>query len=167
VSVADAITNIWPTTEATLTEKVPTYGSAKQAAIEYAIALLWSTSAAGEPVPGVDEVNALSPLVVQYIAELAVLHMIPLARDFYMDGMLSQSLQVTSGAASGTETFYDKVAVLDRLEGRLRRDIEARSVLIGSLISPTQPATDLAAGDTPQVCDVPGLASARTWLGVR
>jgi hypothetical protein len=165
MTVSERVTQHWPRTEELVRKDfAATYAAAKSTAIADAIETLWRRVAPGADLPTPAEVDGLSGLVQQHLADMATLHLIPLARDIYMDGKLSEAVAVDNQGGSASESRYDKVRALDQLAERLQSAIAGRAALIADLIAP--PTASEAEGDVPQVCEVVGLASVRASLGL-
>ena len=136
LTTADRITALWPQTEAQLIAAsldVP-YDDAKAQATEDALVELWRVyAAAGSSVPA--DPNALAGVIQQQIAEMAVLALIPYARDDAMQDILKQ------GSEGGDVTLQDRVKGLDSLAAALRLSLAGREAAVAAAIRELTGAT--------------------------
>lgn len=132
MTIADRIAGIWPATEALLTA-TPDYDyvGARDQAIDDVVATLYVTYAPEAAVPVADAIDAV--VVQQQIAELAVLQLLPAARDVYMQEARRLSADVTDGV-NATRENTDKFAGLKALGDELRTRTAERAALVASLI---------------------------------
>jgi hypothetical protein len=136
MTVESRITALWPTTELLLsgdtTLTVP-YADARDQAITDAAEGLWLLYAPPDAV--VPDVDAMSGLLQQQIAEMAVLSLIPYAKDWYLQDILKE------GPEAGDVTLYDKLKALDGLADTLRASLAARTPLVARTIRDETDAT--------------------------
>ena len=114
VDVAAEVTRIWPTTETTLdADSDVDYATQKALAIARAKRALYG----GDTVP--DEVDI--PEVAGYwIADQAVVFLVPLAKDYYMNKQ-----RLSDSKEGATISYYDKVRALDQLKAELSASLSA------------------------------------------
>lgn len=127
VDISAEITRIWPTTEAKLTLATEVdYAVEKAKAVAKAKRALYGGS-------GTIPDEALIPDVAAYwIADQAVLYLIPLARDYY--GLKRRLSDSKEGA---TITYPDMLKALDSLESQLSKAVQAnKSDALDSISNP-------------------------------
>jgi hypothetical protein len=91
------------------------------------------------------DVDGASVLLEQHVAELAVLQLLPAARDVYMQEARRLSSDVNEGI-SATRENSDKLKALDTLAAELRARLAERTALVAGLLRantepPTEPRT--------------------------
>ena len=114
VDVAAEVTRIWPTTETTLSaDSDVDYATQKALAVARAKRMLYG----GDTVP--NEVDI--PEVAGYwIADQAVVYLVPLAKDYYMNKQ-----RLSDSKEGATISYYDKVRALDQLKAELSASLSA------------------------------------------
>jgi hypothetical protein len=114
MAISDLVTAVFPITEAKLESAVEfTYATLKANAIARAKRALYRTAT----VPDEDDI----PEVAQYwIADRAVLFLIPVAKDFYM-----VKERLADSKENANINYYDKVAELDGLKTELEAACKA------------------------------------------
>lgn len=134
MTIAARITALWPATEARLVA-TPTliYSGVRDQAITDVIAMLYATYAPAAVVPSVATVETGNPILQQHIAELAVLQMMPAARDVYMQEAKRLSADVSDGV-NATRENSDYLGGLKALAEELRASTAARAVLVAPLV---------------------------------
>jgi hypothetical protein len=145
MTVAARITALWPDTEAALLASTTAgYAAARARAMDDGVALLYGTYAPGANVPTIADIESAPSLALleQHLAELAVLQLVPMARDHYAKEARRRSLELADGV-SGTVEGYDRFKALDDLQAALRASLAGRSALVASLVraSMEPPAT--------------------------
>lgn len=125
MTVAGRVTSIWPETEALLLAKTALgYAGAKTQAIADSIAQLWRTYAPGVvPPPTVDGTDLV---LEQQVADLTVMLLLPLARDYYAQQVRPRGMD-TSGSVGYSVEDYDKIKAMDALRHELGLRISSRA----------------------------------------
>lgn len=140
MTVAGRVTSIWPETEALLLAKTALgYAGAKTRAISDSIDQLWRTYAPGVVPPST--VDGAGLVLEQQVADLTVLLLLPLARDYYAQQVRPRGMDV-AGGVGGSVDDYDKLKAMDALRHELaeRLNIRARDVALkirASTVPPT------------------------------
>lgn len=153
MAIAERVKDWWPTTDRELEAKEELYPRAKSRAITDATRRAYYQFAPGLPVPPLVEEEDLEA----YIAASAVLRLIPLARDYYKEGMLSRSASLDHGGGSGSESLYNKLDALTTLEDRLQEEISLLTPIVTGLFQDEEPSTTFLA-------DVPTVRRQRSLL---
>ncbi len=150
MTVAQRITDYWPTTEQQLiaSDSTTDYVAAKGRAITEAIRRLYRGYAPGEAIPA--DVDG-DPDVEAYVAAAALLRLLPGARDFVKEGYLSRSLSAENGGGSGSEGLYNKLEVFDKLEALVEEDLHGALPYAVAVIVPIVEEPLLTSGSIPTV----------------
>lgn len=144
MTIATWISGVWPETEQRLRERpVVGYDAQRDRAVTSAIAEVYATATPNLPPPSGSALDDADPLIQELIAWLAVLRLIPLARDVYMQEALSTNESYQPGGSGGV-SYYNKIEALDALAADLRERSAARLPLVvqrirGSLGRPPAP----------------------------
>lgn len=150
--ITDLITSIWPDTEAKLeAETGLDYATHKTRAITRASKALY-----GE---GTVPAEADIPQIARYwIADQAVVYLIPVARDWYMN-----HTRRSDSKENANFTFHDRLAALDRLKRELKADLKAGEEAALNAIDDTEAPDE--AEDTPAVSQAGLLVepATRAW----
>ena len=111
--ISALVTAVWPVTDAKLTEEtsVLDYATAKATAIARAKRKLYGTAA----IPADD--NDIDEIARYWIADRAVLNLIPTAIDYYMTKQ-----RLSDSKDDMTVSYYDKIAALQDLRNQLEAD---------------------------------------------
>ena len=135
VDISAEVTRIWPTTEGKLTAASELdYASEKARAVARAKRALYGGS-------GTIPDETLIPDVAAYwIADQAVVYLIPLARDYY--GLKRRLSDSKEGA---TITYPDMLKALDTLENQLTKSLQANKAEALDAISDTEALDDVPA----------------------
>lgn len=135
VDISAQVTAIWPTTETLLTAATGVaYSTQKALAISWAKRMLYGSLV-------VPAEASIPELAAYWIADQAVVRLIPLARDWYMQQRLSDSKE------NASISFYDKVAQLDKLKAELIASLQASKQDALDAISSPEDAVDDDAPD--------------------
>lgn len=161
-AIETAITNIWPETEAYLISKYPTrYADQKATEIAVAITRLYRSISTDLIIPAQADITDV--LTVKYIAAIAVLGMIPTAKDAYIDA--SYSINETNGdSGSTTTTLESKLRVMDNLATNLRADAASLLTLVTTALTPPPEPPATTNASIPALCEVGPLPA---WFGQR
>lgn len=140
-TVAQRVTNNWPTTEPTLVTEVDQYVRSKQDAITDAIRTLWFRF--DQVVVPPTTVDDLADVIQKYIANKATIKLIRIARDYFKELLLSTSAAVPGGGST-TESSYDRTVSLTQLRADLEEEcaeLEQELVVVMNalLVSTTRP----------------------------
>ena len=135
IDISAEVTRIWPTTEATLTaDTTVDYASQKTLAVAKAKRLLYGGTGT---IPA--EAN-IPELAAYWIADQAVVLLIPLAKDYYM------SKQRLSDSKEGaTISYYDKIRALEQLKNELEAALATNRQEALDTISATEVTDDVPA----------------------
>jgi hypothetical protein len=135
VDISAQVTAVWPKTESLLTDSGDIeYATQKTLAIARAKRDLYVTAT----VPA----EASIPEVAAYwIADRAVVLLIPVARDFYMQQRLSDAKE------NASINYYNKVAQLDKLKAELLASLQSSKQDVLDAISSKKDADD----DAPEI----------------
>lgn len=138
VDVSAEVTRTWPTTETTLSADADVnYATQKGLAISRAERALYGSAT----VPSESDI----PEVAGYwIADQAVVFLIPLAKDYYMNKQ-----RVSDAKEGATITYYDKVRALERLRTELEAALAggrqaALDAIDGAEVADDVPAVSVA-----------------------
>ena len=138
VVIADEVTRTWPTTEGKLTAASETdYATEKTKAIERAKRELYGGTAA---LPAEADIQDVAKY---WIADRAVLFLIPMARDYY-----ALKRRLSDAKEGATTQFYDLLRALDALEDQLNRDVAQNKSDALDAIGATSEADDVPAVST-------------------
>ncbi len=111
MTIAQAIADNWPTTDAILTEKLSGYAEMKARAIDRAIRELYG---AGN-VPASE--NLIPAVAANWVADKATIFLIPAAKDYY-----AAHTRLSDSKESMTVRHHDRLAMLDQLKLELEGD---------------------------------------------
>lgn len=114
VDISAEVTRVWPATEAVLTAGGVDYATHKASAIAKAKRALYGAS-----TPPSDE-GDIPDQAGYWIADQAVVYLIPLAKDYYM-----LNRRVSDSKENATLTYYNLVAALDKLKTELEASLAA------------------------------------------
>ena len=135
VSISEEITRTWPTTEGKLTAASEVdYATEKDKAIARAKRELYGGTASLPAEANVEDIAKY------WIADRAVLFLIPLARDYY-----SLTRRLSDAKEGATTQFYDLLRALDALEDQLNRDVAQNKSDALDAIGATTVADDVPA----------------------
>jgi hypothetical protein len=112
-----------------LADPATDYANVKTRAIQRAIALVYSVNPTISPLPDEATIDAGSIHVQEQVAETALLELIKVARDYYMQTTMSVSESYTPGGSS-TVSSYNKVDALDTLREELEESLKVRLSLV-------------------------------------
>lgn len=135
MNILQSIRDRWPSTETKLLADPDTdYINAKLRAVQRAIQEVYSINAAIIPLPTLAQIEAGNYEVAQQVADVALLSLIPLAKDYYLQTYLSTS-ESYPGAGSGSVSRPNPIATLESMEEDILDFVEKRKsriiVLIG------------------------------------
>lgn len=136
------MTNMWPLTEATLlNDKTigPLYAGAKATAITDAISGLYTSIDSSVTVPDLTDIDESVSILQEHIAELAMIRMIPMGKDFYMQLLTSLAESYNPGGSSYA-TYLNRVNALEELEDTLKQNVKARLQTVITIIVGESPA---------------------------
>lgn len=87
-----------------------------------------------EEIPTAEEQNAMSPLVIEFIAKTAVLNMIGPAIDFWME----QAESVVTTGTNETTSYPDRIKALENLKKSLLEELAKLEPVVSPLLPVVQ-----------------------------
>lgn len=142
VDIIAAITSVWPTTEAKLSNATEApdvdYPTQRALAIQRAKHALYGTTT----IPAEADIPDTA---AYWIADKAVVYLIPLARDYYMSKQ-----RISDSKEGATITYYNKLKELDQLKTELESDLAVN-------LAAAQEAVSVGEGEAEET---PGVSTA-------
>ena len=156
LAISALITGTWPDTESKLSgDSDVDYSTHKDQAIERSKVQLYTLHGDGVTIPAE---SAMPNLAKMWIADQAVVFLIPLARDWYMN-----HAQLSNSKENANFSYHDHVAALDTLRDELRADLNLQLAAALKAINASEAEDEVES--TPAVSVAGNLVdpTARAW----